>query len=509
MKVVTPSEMSEMDRQTIAHGIADYELMERAGARCFEVINQEIPEHSKILVLCGSGNNGGDGQVIARLCRHHGHQAEVLFTGNPDHFTPNSRQNFNRLQGIGLPYTFYSEMNEAVRKQIQEADVIVDAVFGNGLKNRPLYPKIKSLFEQVNRAKATVYAVDVPSGLRGSNGLTVGSAICADRTLVIQNPKVGLLLEDGPDFLGQATAVDVGISEAYTDSQKWLLDAASVPKLTGRKKNSNKYDYGTLSVIAGSQGMIGAGLMCSSACLRAGAGMVSTWVPDSIYNIVAAQMPWEIMVKPYGPGELVSQLEDYRASAYVFGPGVGRKTDEKALLRWLVQSEKPVVIDADGLYHLAQDKAVLKGHRGAVILTPHAGEFCRLCQIDKAAYQENSMDLGAAFAAEYQVVLVLKGYRTRIFIPHGADPSQCEIWFNTTGNPGMATAGSGDVLTGIIAGLLSQTESAADAVKLGVYLHGLAGDLAAKQNGLCALNAGDLIRMLPQALQHYYTKECS
>lgn len=501
MKVVTPSEMSEMDRQTIAHGIADYELMERAGARCFEVINQEIPEHSKILVLCGSGNNGGDGQVIARLCRHHGHQAEVLFTGNPDHFTPNSRQNFNRLQGIGLPYTFYSEMNEEVQNQIQKADVIVDAVFGNGLKNRPLYPKITALFEAVNQSKAVVYAIDIPSGLRGSNGLTVGAAVRADRTLVIQNPKVGLLLENGPDFLGRATVLDVGILETYTDSQKMLLEASSLPNCIERKKNSHKYDYGALSIIAGSQGMIGAGLMCSSACLKAGAGMVSTWVPENIYDIVAAQMPWEIMVKPYRSGELVPQLADTRASAYVFGPGVGRKRDAKPLFNWLVQSEKPLVIDADGLYYLAQNKSILKGHQGDIILTPHAGEFCRLCGIDKDDYRENSMETAAAFAAAYQVILVLKGYHTRIFIPHGSDPSQCEVWFNTTGNPGMATAGSGDVLTGVIAGLLSQTQNAGDAAKLGVYLHGLAGDLAAGKYGMCALNATDLIRMLPQALQ--------
>jgi hydroxyethylthiazole kinase-like uncharacterized protein yjeF len=501
MKVVTPAEMSEMDRQTIAHGIADYELMERAGARCFEVIDREIPRQSKILVLCGAGNNGGDGQVIARLCRHHGHQADVLFTGNPDHFTPNSRRNFERLQEIGLPYTFYSEMNEAVKKQIQTADVIVDAVFGNGLKNRPLYAKIIDLFEQVNQSQATVYAVDIPSGLRGANGLTVGAAVRADRTLVIQNPKVGMLLENGPDYLGRVSVLDVGISDIYTDSQKRLLDENSRPQLFPRKKNSHKYDYGAISMIAGSQGMIGAGLMSSSACLRAGAGMVSTWVPENIYEITAAQMPWEVMVKPYAPGQLVSELADYRASAYVFGPGVGRQTDQSDLLRWLVQSGKPVVIDADGLYHLAQNKSILKGHRGDIILTPHAGEFCRLCGIDKAEYSENSMAAGAAFAAEYQVILVLKGYHTRIFVPRGEDPDRCEIWFNTTGNPGMATAGSGDVLTGIIAGLLSQTQNAADAAKLGVYLHGLAGDIFAEKNGMCALNATDLIAMLPQALQ--------
>ena len=501
MKVVTPAEMSEMDRQTIAHGIADYELMERAGHCCFDVIDRETASDAKILVLCGAGNNGGDGQVVARLCFNQRRPVQVLFVGNPDHFTPNSERNFKRLQDTGVPYAFFTELDDNTERMIRDADVIVDAVLGNGLKNRPLYPNVAALFECVNQSKAVIYAIDIPSGLRGSNGLTVGQAIRADRTLIIQNPKVGMLLEDGPDFLGEPTVLDVGISEQYTDSQKKVLDDESIPKLAKRLKNSNKYDYGAVSIVAGSRGMIGAGLMSSAACLRSGAGLVTTWVPESIYEIVAAQMPWEIMVKPYTQDNVISQLKQQKATAYVIGPGIGRKMLYADLIKWLIETGKPVVIDADGLYHLSKIKSVLSEHAGPIILTPHAGEFCRLCEITKDEYKENSTQIASEFAAKYQVILVLKGYRTRIFVPRGDDPAQCEIWFNTTGNPGMATAGSGDILTGIIAGLLSQTSVPEDAAKLGVYLHGLSGDLAAEQFGECALNAMHLIDKLPESFK--------
>ena len=507
MKVVTPAEMSEMDRQTIAHGIADYELMERAGHRCFDVIDRETADSANILVLCGAGNNGGDGQVVARLCFNRCRRVRVLFVGNPDHFTPNSERNFKRLQETGVPFSFFSELNDEIEAMICDADVIVDAVLGNGLKNRPLYPNVAALFACVNRSKAMVYAIDIPSGLRGSNGLTVGQALEADRTLIIQNPKMGMLLEDGPDFLGQPTVLDVGISEQYTASQKKILDEKSVPLIRQRLKNSNKYDYGAVSIVAGSRGMIGAGLMSSAACLKSGAGLVTTWVPESIYDIVAAQMPWEVMVKPYTQDNIISQLKQQRATAYVIGPGIGRKMLYVDLIKWLIETGKPVVIDADGLYHLTKIKSVLLEHKGPVILTPHAGEFCRLCDISKDAYRENSTEIASAFAAKYKVVLVLKGYRTRIFVPHGDDPAQCEIWFNTTGNPGMATAGSGDILTGIIAGLISQTASSGEAARLGVYLHGLSGDIAADQLGQCALNATDLLDILPESI-HNLQKEC-
>ena len=310
-----------------------------------------------------------------------------------------------------------------------------------------------------------------------------------------------MLLEDGPDFLGEPTVLDVGISEQYTDSQKNILDEESIPKLAKRLKNSNKYDYGAVSIVAGSRGMIGAGLMSSAACLRSGAGLVTTWVPESIYEIVAAQMPWEIMVKPYTQDNVISQLKQQKATAYVIGPGIGRKMLYADLIKWLIETGKPVVIDADGLYHLTKIKSVLSEHTGPIILTPHAGEFCRLCEITKDEYKENSTQIASEFAAKYQVILVLKGYRTRIFVPRGDEPAQCEIWFNTTGNPGMATAGSGDILTGIIAGLLSQTSRPEDAAKLGVYLHGLSGDRAAEQFGECALNAMHLIDKLPESFK--------
>ncbi|WP_329886640.1 NAD(P)H-hydrate dehydratase [Pseudoramibacter faecis] len=503
MKIVTPDEMAVMDKQTIDSGIADYELMERAGTRCYEIIASELTETQKILVLCGTGNNGGDGQVIARLLHNCGYSVSVLFVGKAEHFSPNALQNYKRLTDIGAACDFYTRFDAKIQASLDHANVIVDAVFGNGLKDRPLCEAVVALFDAINaRSDKRVYAIDMPSGLRGDTGQTVGAAIRADKTLIIQNYKTGHLLGDGSDLSGEQILVDVGILERYCDSTKFLLDARSVPELLPRKKNSHKYDYGALSVIAGSQGMLGAGLMAATAALRAGAGLVTSWVPKEVYSIAAGQMPWEIMVRPYDADSLLSRLRERRTDAYVVGPGLGRQKFHSGLIKMLIAQQKPMVIDADGLYHLLKIMDVLKmGEHAPLILTPHVGEFAKLCGTTSDAVRRDPVGLGTQFVKTCQVVLVLKGHHTSIFEPDAASAGGVRIWFNTTGNPGMATAGSGDVLAGIIGGLIPQMPTPADAAKLGVYLHGLAGDLAADEKTMVAMTATDVLAQLPAAIR--------
>ncbi len=491
MKIVSPSEMAEMDKKTIAAGIADYELMERAAERCADYIKGLSDPGKKVLVLCGTGNNGGDGLVIARLLAHAGFDVSTLIVGAPAKMTPSTKKNFERLKAIGAPVSV--EMtHEAVKSAAP--DIIVDAVFGNGLTDRPIRPDMRALFDAVNALDAFVFAVDMPSGLRGDNGQTIGAAIKADVTLVIQHIKTGLLLNEGPDIAGRLIVVDVGIDGSSVETQKRLLTPESLGKIPKRQRQSHKYHYGFAGVIAGAKGMLGAGILACQAALKTGAGLVSNWISEDVYPIMAAKMPAEIMVKAYH-SRIEAVAGEPKATVWLYGPGCGRTTDDGDALSALLSGDKPVVIDADGLWHLARRKALLKAHRAPLILTPHEGEFLTLAEMTMDELRDDPITAGKAFAQKYNLILVLKGHHTLIFLPDG------RLWLNDTGNPGMATAGSGDVLAGMIAGFAAGSADLEEAVKRAVCLHGLAGDMAAERLGEVSLTASDLIRFLPKAVK--------
>ena len=491
MKIVSPSEMAKLDQKTIEAGIADYELMERAGMNCAKIIMDEIPENQSVMVICGTGNNGGDGLVIARLLHHAGYDITTLVTGNAAKMTPSTKKNYERLKAIGMSVRL--EINADVVKSAK-ADAVIDAVFGNGLKNRPIRPEMRDVFKAVNALGAMVYAVDIPSGLRGDNGKTIGAAIKADRTLVIQNIKTGLLLNDGPDVAGELCVVDVGIDEKTVETGKYLLAPDHLKQVSKRKKQSHKYQYGYVSSIAGSKGMLGAGLLACSAAIKTGAGLVSDWIEEEVYPVMAAKMPWEIMVKSYKKRIEVLENES-KSTVWLYGPGCGRETNDAELLKALLQGEKPVVIDADGLWHLSQNNSLLKNHRAPLVISPHVGEFCALSGTTQNVLNEDPIAIGISFAKNNNLILVLKNHHTMIFLPDG------DVWCNSTGNPGMATAGSGDVLAGMIAGFIAQTDDISDAVKRAVCLHGLAGDLARTRVGELSLTACDIINSLPDAIK--------
>ena len=490
MKIVSPSEMAIMDQKTIEAGITDYELMERAGTRCAEIIIRDITAGEKILVLCGTGNNGGDGLVIARLLYHAGYTVTTYIFGDPSKMTPSCKKNVERLKAIGASVRLGSNAESV---NFAKADVIIDAVFGNGLKNRPISPDMKAVFDAVNEGNARVFAIDSPSGLRGDNGKTIGAAIKADRTLVIQNIKTGLLLNEGPDTAGEICIVDVGIDENTVETGKYRLTIDDLSPIGGRKKQSHKYQYGYVGVIAGSRGMLGAGLLACSAAIKTGAGLVEGWVDEQIYPIMAAKMPWEIMVKSYG--KRVDALEASKVTVWLYGPGCGRTTNDGELLRALLGSDKPVVIDADGLWHLSRHRDLLKNHRAPLVISPHIGEFCALSGIGQQELSEDPVAIGRSFAKENNLILILKNHHTMIFTPDGC------VRFNMTGNPGMATAGSGDVLAGMLAGFIAQTEDLTVAVQRAVCIHGLAGDMARDHVGECSLTASDIIKALPGAIR--------
>ncbi|MBU5304872.1 NAD(P)H-hydrate dehydratase [Eubacterium callanderi] len=490
MKVVTPQEMAQMDQKTIASGISGIDLMEKAGTECTQVIESTLKEDMLICVICGPGNNGGDGQVIARQLSEKGFSVQVFFTEPADKMSPDSQTNYSRLQETSAVVQFLSHEAglEGFEASLAGADLVVDAVFGTGLKDRPLGEWYEKLLNAINACGKRIVAIDIPSGLRGDNGLTLEAAVEADQTIIIQNYKVGCLLNDGPDCVGEPVLVDIGIDENCIENNKYFVQKQNLRCPVKRKKNSHKYDYGSVVIIAGSKGMIGAGLLATEGALKSGAGLVTSYVPLEVYLPVAARSPVEVMIKTYDCNITGEDIEHDRKRVVLIGPGIGRKKNYSIILNDLLYNTTvPVVIDADGLFHLSRNLDVLKESKTPVILTPHFGEFSTLTGVDREDILEDPIGYGRRFAEEYQVVLVLKGYRTMICSPEG------EVFFNSTSNPGMATAGSGDVLAGMIAGFAGQSVDLLEAAKAGVFYHGAAGDYYAERYGESTLTARNII----------------
>lgn len=494
MIVVTPKEMAALDRRTIQTGTPALELMERAGSACTEVIEEHIKKDDSVLILCGTGNNGGDGEVIARLLAEAGYHPEVFITAAREQalekFSPESRANYDRLGDIPVYFTDSAEDAEGL---IAGRDVIIDAVFGTGLDDRPLPESYAQLFETVNASGATVIAIDIPSGLSGETG-QASMAVAADLTIPVQYIKTGELLEDGPDATGELVPVDIGITAEGLSTQRRLLTRLDINWPLPRKKNSHKYHYGTVAMVAGSKGMIGAAALASRAALRCGSGLVTNFVPEEIYQSATAMMPPEALVRPYQGIFTLQDLDETRHDVVLFGPGIGRHMDYSGLILDLLAGSVPLVIDADGLWMLKRHLDEFRQAQCPVILTPHQGEFSQLLSIELSALKKNPLGYAEDFAAKYQVTLVLKGNHTIIAAPDG------RTWFNTTGNPGMATPGSGDVLAGMAAAIFAQTKDPIEAAKAAVYYHGLSGDWYAEHYGQTTLLAGDIINSLRQVL---------
>lgn len=494
-KVVYPKEMAEMDRRTIAAGLKGEVLMERAGKACADVIMERVSLRAPVTVVCGGGNNGGDGLVIARHLIEAGYPVNVMTLAQPEAMSPDSRINAERLTDRGIPMVCIDKDFEPLKQALATAEVLVDAVFGTGLKDRPLSEDTVALLTLMDGFCGLKIAIDIPSGLRGDNGLPLAAAVHADLTIVIQNLKTGCLLAQGPDYTGEQVCVEIGITENGLVNHKYLLDEAA-GCLPPRLKDSHKYDYGQLKIVAGAPGMLGAAVLASKAALRSGAGLVTTLVPETIYEMMAIKMPEEIMVRPYSREALFAP-EEKGFDALLIGPGLGRRASYDDLITEALAQIAPVIIDADGLWHLEKIKERLKTKQAPVILTPHLGELSYLTGFKKEVLREEILEIGKSFAETFEVILVVKGYRTLIFEPSGA------VYFNTTGNPGMATAGSGDVLAGMITALAAGGMAPLQAACCGVYRHGLAGDLWAEAYNMESLTAGSILeglRMIPQRI---------
>jgi NAD(P)H-hydrate epimerase len=519
MELVTAAEMRELDRAAIkGRKVPSLRLMENAGNAVAREMERRFGSlrGKTVTIVSGKGQNGGDGLVVARLLRQKGCKARVALLTAPSALKGDAAANLKRFQRAGgRCHAIETDANltAVLGPLLQTSDLLVDAIFGTGL-NAPVKGVAASAIALMNASSRPIVAIDLPSGLDADTGTVLGTAVTATLTVTLARPKRGLYLGVGPNYAGVICVADIGIPADLIATAKipvTLLDAASIrPLLPIRHRTAHKGTFGHAGLIAGSAGKTGAAAMAAMAALRIGAGLVTVATARSVSDVLEAKL-LEAMTFPVPETEartLSKQaLESLRAfaadkTALAIGPGIGTHPDTQTLVHnLLVEVNKPMVLDADGLNALAGHREMLSRAGGPLILTPHPGEMARLLGITSAEVQRDRLGVAARLAREQHVCVVLKGAGTIVAGPDG------RLAVNSTGNPGMATAGTGDVLTGIITGLLAQGLSAWDAACAGVYLHGLAGDLAASEQSEMGLIAGDVIQAIPWALQGVLTED--
>jgi len=519
MKVVTSQEMREIDRRTIEEfGIAGQVLMERAGMAVASKV-KELFTQRKTIVLAGGGNNGGDGIVVARELFNSGWHVKVLLFAKQNKLSPDCLSQFRSAKRAGVPV----EIRTGITGGDLHSALVVDALFGTGL-NKEIKGNLTEVILSLNRSDSPVLSVDIPSGISADSGQVMGVAVKADYTVTFGLPKRGHLLYPGADYAGKLFIENIGFPEELLTSDDLtveLLEKQYISQLIPeRPKYSHKGDYGHVLVVAGSKGKTGAAFMAAKACMRAGAGLVTVGVPESLGDVVQSRVTEEMTLSlpDAGDGTLSSKASSVilrflaeKADVLCIGPGIGVSDETRKLLAELVTSSRAaMVIDADGINSI-DDMALFGKAQAPVILTPHPGEMARLLSKKTSPPGRGSRKSGAkglrtqieqeriitalSFSQETGAYILLKGVPTVLAEPGG------RAYINPTGNPGMATGGTGDVLTGMVSSFIAQGMNPTDGGILGVYMHGLAGDIAADKKGEHSLIASDIIDFLPEAFK--------
>jgi len=491
IEILSAENQSELDAFTIENEpISSVDLMERAATNCSDWILQKYSGNFSFSVFCGPGNNGGDGLVIARHLHEANFKADCFVVAFSKNFSDDFEVNKKRLESVGVkPIVLEDEKDlDKVKSNV----IIIDAIFGTGL-SRPAEGFAKSAIEKINGFKTEVVSIDIPSGmycddLHDTNDVMVN----ATHTLTFQAPKLNFFFPETGNYAGKFHILDIGLLQSKIVDfkvDKYMLTKESVGKLIKRRSTfSHKGTYGHAQIIAGSKGKMGAAVLSSKAALRTGTGLVTANIPQCGIDILQISIP-EVMVLP-NEGENQLQGEFMLIGDTIgIGPGIGQDVKTVSFLKKVIENtDQPMVIDADALNILASNQELLSKVPENSILTPHPKEFERL--VGKFSNSYERLEKQIEFSKKHNVIVVLKDARTQITIPKG------ECFFSTVGNPGMATGGSGDVLTGMLTGLLAQKYEPIEAAQLGVYLHGTAGDLAANKHRQESLVASDLIEMI-------------
>ena len=490
---VNAAQMKAADQYTIQKlGVPSLELMEHAAQACVQVLEDEKVDLSHVCVVCGSGNNGGDGFAIARILQNNRYSVETFCVGNPEHYTEETQEQMHRLQECGGKITYGMPQEDSY-------SVIIDAVFGVGL-SRKVEGRYRQVIEQMNRMRGTKFAVDIPSGLSATTGCILGCAFKADYTVTFQLKKIGLELSQGRAMAGRVIVPDIGIStDSICEDQEIVRTAGKNiyrKMLPDRPEDSNKGTYGRLLVIAGSKGMAGAAYLNAHAAYMTGAGLVRVYTSSDNREILQTLLPEAIITtyEEYNKEELLSLLT--WADGVCIGSGLGMSRLSEKILKTVIEYVKvPCLIDADGLNLLAENKNYLNQMaERRFVITPHMKEMSRLTGTPVEELKADRIQILKDFISRYRITCVLKDSRTLIA------SEEKGIRMNLTGNSAMAKAGSGDVLAGVISGWMVQGKEAEDAAELGTYIHGLSGDLAKFEKGVYSVMARDLIEYISKAL---------
>ncbi len=497
MKIFSAEQIKNRDSFTIKNEpVASIDLMERAAKACTDWIISKFNRTTSFTVFCGKGNNGGDGLAIARLLIQNNFPVSVYVVESNSIGSSDFNINLQRLKEISSAIYFLESL-EAF-PEIKKDDIIIDSLFGTGLNKKPS-GIFKKLILHLNNSGAQIISTDIPSGLYTDINSNGNAIIHARYTLSFQQQKLAFLLPENEPFFGEVVILDIGLSQEYYNNEKSifeLIDINTIEKIyVPRKPFANKGDYGYACLVAGSYGMMGAAVLSAKACLSSGAGKLTCYICKEGYVIMQTAIP-EAMCKMFG-NTFIKDIENLKNfDAVGIGPGIGRHLSHKQLLQKVFKNSKnPIVIDADALNVLSSYPALYKSIPPNSIITPHSKEFERL--FGKLGNDFERINMALQKARELSIYIVLKGHRTLIATPDGKG------YFNSTGNAGMATAGAGDVLTGILTGLLAQKYNYLDTCILGVYLHGLAGDLAASKLSKEAMIASDIIDNLGDAFKQF------
>jgi ADP-dependent NAD(P)H-hydrate dehydratase / NAD(P)H-hydrate epimerase len=509
MKIVTAAEMREIDRASSERfGVASLSLMENAGGAVAEFVAAEYPTAKRVGVVCGKGNNGGDGLVAARKLHMAGKDVQLLLLAEPAELRGDAAEMFGKLPMKPVMANSQAELESEPAKGVLDAEVLIDAILGTGF-HPPVSGVYAAAIAAVNASSAAVIAVDIPSGADADlTGEQSGAVARADAIVTFTAPRpahVFGLLTHGPTIIAPIGSPD----EAITSTLRLNLITARdiVGMLAPRPLAANKGNFGHVLVIGGSEGKAGSVAMAGMAALRAGAGLSTVATPKSVLPTVAGYYP-EIMTEALEETEVGSISKRTLAYGHMdavvkgktvlaIGPGISRHKETSEFVRIVVKKyDTPVVLDADGLNAFESQAGELNGKGRVLVITPHPGEMARLADSSVGAVQRDRLNVARTFAREHELIVVLKGHRTLV-----ASPDET-VWVNTTGNPGMATGGTGDILTGITAALIAQNpDHVPEAVAAAVHLHGLAGDVARETMGEHSLTATDLLPALPEAFR--------
>lgn len=487
MKIFTKEQIKECDQFTISNDqISSIKLMERAAQSCVNWISEHCKNHKKFVVFCGEGNNGGDGFAIARLLHTEGFDVDVFVDSPKSKFSDDAQINFERVQGVSE--ISIKRFNEVDQYKFDHDTIIIDALFGTGL-SRVLDGEYKEIVNYLNAANAVKISIDVPSGLFADDISPVDSTIFkADYTLSFQFWKKSFLHPESGKFTGKVDILNIDLSKEYisiTETANFAIDDELVKTIfKPRQEFSHKGTYGKVIIVAGSYGKIGAAVLSTKAALQTGAGLTFSLAPECGYTILQTSCPEAMFVK--GGDQYINHLEVDEDAVYGIGPGIGINPEtQKGLLQFLKEYAKSLVLDADALNIISENKKNLKLLSKNTIITPHPKEFERLFGETKNSFER--LELARKKAHEFQIYIVLKDHHTQVITPEG------RVYYNTTGNAGLAKGGSGDVLTGVLTSLLAQGYSERDAAIFGVWLHGKAADYAADKYSKESMLPTDLI----------------